>query len=103
MLDQDRRVLELRDVMQIDGVQDIGEIATVSENLYGILVEKSEGEAALRVNSGEPGDGIAAYMRIYLWFAGTTALALTERTQRVMSPNPVKHEAELADAIERWA
>ena len=75
----------------------------MSESLYGILVEKSEGEAALRVNSGEPGDGMSAYMRIYLWFAGTTALALTERTQRVMSPNPVKNEAELADAIEKWA
>ena len=44
-----------------------------------------------------------AYMRLYLWFAGTTGLALTEKTRQLMSPTPVKHEYEIADALEKWS
>ena len=63
-----------------------------NEELYYVMVEKTEGDAALRVNSGEPGNGLAAYMRVYLWFSGTTGLALTEKTRMLMHPNPPKHE-----------
>ena len=45
------------------------------------MIEKTEGDAALRVNSGEPGKGLQAYMRVYLWFAGTTGMALTEKSR----------------------
>ena len=67
------------------------------------MVEKTEGDAALRVNSGEPGEGLNAYMRVYLWFAGTTGLALTEKSRMVMHPTPPKHEHDIADALEKWA
>ena len=67
------------------------------------MVEKTEGDAALRVNSGEPGQGMEAYMRVYLWFAGTKGLALTEKTRILMHPTPVKHEYEIADALEKWS
>ena len=40
-------------------------------------------------------------MRIYLWFAGTTGLALTENTRMIMHPTPVKHMSEVADALEK--
>ena len=75
----------------------------IRDSLYYVLVEKTEGEAALRVHSGEPGEGLGAYMRIYLWFAGTTSLALTEKTRMIMHPNPAKHISEVADALEKWA
>ena len=68
-----------------------------------MLVEKAEGDAALRVNSGDPGDGLAAYMRVYLWFAGTTGLALTEKTRMLMHPKSPKHEHEVVDALEKWS
>ena len=70
--------------------------------MFYVLVEKTEGDAALRVNSGEPGEGMQAYQRLYLWFAGTTGLALTEKTRALMHPSPVKHESEIADALEKW-
>ena len=73
------------------------------EEIYYVLVEKTEGDAALRVNSGEPGEGLTVYMRIYLWFAGTTGLALSMKTQTIMNPMPPKHESEIADALEKWA
>merc|ERR1712015_33246 len=42
-------------------------------------------------------------MRVYVWFAGTTGSALTEKTKLLMHPNPVKHEYDIADALEKWA
>ena len=41
-------------------------------------------------------------MREYLWFAGTTGLALTETTRLIMHPIPPKHEYDIADALEKW-
>ena len=71
--------------------------------MYYVLVEKTAGDAALRVNSGEPGEGMQAYQRLYLWFAGTTGLALTEKTRALIHPIAAKHEGEIADALEMWA
>ena len=102
-LDTDRRVLTNDELDGIEGAMEIGNGAEASENMYCVLVEKTEGDAALRVNSGEPGQGMKAYMRVYLWFAGTTSLALTEKTRTLMHPTPVKHEYEIADALEKWA
>ena len=46
---------------------------------------------------------VNAYMRLYLWFAGTTGVALTEKTRLVMHPTAPKHDHEIADALEKWA
>ena len=96
-------MLDNLELNRIEGASQITEHDRASEDLYYVLVEKTEGDAALRVNSGEPGKGLAAYMRVYLWFAGTTGLALTEKTRMLMHPNPVKHEYEIADALEKWS
>merc|ERR1711951_68045 len=103
VLDQDRKVLTKQEIQEIDGAAsvDLGEEA--SESLFYVLVEKTDSDAALRVNSGEPGEGLEAYMRVYLWFAGTTGLALTEKTRILMHPTLVKYEYEIADALEKWS
>ena len=80
-LDQDRKVLNNEELSTVDRIGDISDPGRCSEDLYYVLVEKTEGDAALRVSSGEPGEGLRAYMRVYLWFAGTTGLALTEKTR----------------------
>ena len=102
-LDQDRKVLTEEEVRKVDGAAEVNLGRTSSENLFYVLVEKTDGDAALRVNSGEPGEGLEAYMRVYLWFAGTTGLALTEKTRVLMHPTPVRHEYEIADALEKWS
>ena len=102
-LDQDRKVLDGLDIDLLDGAEELNNLEQLSEELYYVLVEKTEGDAGLRVNSGETGDGLQAYMRLYLWFAGTTGLALTEKTRELMHPNPVKHDYEIADALKRWS
>ena len=104
-LDQERKVLDDFDVARIPGAASVNHKSGDKEieDIFYVLVEKTEGDAALRVNSGEPGEGLSAYMRIYLWFAGTTGLALSIKTQAIMNPAPVKHESEIADALERWS
>ena len=102
-LDQDKRIFDDNELASIPGSQGIAHHINCSEDLYYVLVEKTEGDAALRVNSGDPGDGLRAYMRVYLWFAGTTGLALTEKTRMLMHPHPVKHEYDIADALEKWS
>ena len=39
-----------------------------NESLYSVLVDETEGEASLQVLGGEPGQGIMAYTRLYLWY-----------------------------------
>ena len=102
-LDLDRKVLTVAELGMIPYADEVGEPRQCNEELYYLMVEKTEGDAALRVNSGEPGQGLQAYMRVYLWFSGTTGLALTEKTRMLMSPAPPKHEHEIADALERWS
>ena len=71
-LDLDRKVLSMGELGKIRGANRVPEPLRCNEELYYLLVEKTEGDAALRVNSGTPGQGLQAYMRVYLWFAGTT-------------------------------
>ena len=63
-----------------------------------MLVEKTEGDAALRVNSGEHGEGLKAYVRVYLGFAGAAGSALRKKCRMHMHPNLVRHEHEIAGA-----
>merc|ERR1712015_487361 len=65
-------------------------------------MDKTEGEASLRVRGCTPGQGVRAYMVIYKWFMGTSGQAVTDRIKRLMSPTTPKTEADIADAIERW-
>ena len=54
------------------------------------------------MNSSEPGAGLEAYQKVYLWFAGTTGLALSERTRMLIHPEAPKREEDIADALEKW-
>ena len=101
-LDTNRKIIPESDLHRINGSQHLGDVAKANEDLFYVLVEKTEGEAALRVNSTEPGEGIMAYQKIYLWFAGTTGLALSERTRMLMHPEAPKREEDIAEAIEKW-
>ena len=62
-LDQDRKVLTAAELDAIDGAADIGDKIDANEDLYYVLFEKTEGEAALWVNSCEPGEGIDEEVR----------------------------------------
>ena len=101
-LDQNRKLLTKQELGHIDGATEVVEGSRANEDLYYVLVEKTEGEAALRVSSSEPGDGLESYQKVYLWFAGTTGLALAERTRMLMGPEPPKREEDIAESLEKW-
>jgi 3-methyladenine DNA glycosylase AlkC len=77
----------------------------VEEDLYYILVEKTKkgSEAAQRVATVQPGQGLLALMKVYAWYAGTTGLALKRRTELVMSPPSPTREEDIANILEHWA
>ena len=71
-------------------------------NVYMLLMDRTEGEAPLRVRGCKPGMGCKAYMTVYKWFMGVSGQAVTARMKKLMSPATPRTEAEVADAIERW-
>ena len=79
-LDQTRKALTNQELTARAGTL-LGDLTKADDDLYYVLVEKTEGEAALRVQSGEAGEGMQAYQKVYLWFAGTSGLALSERKE----------------------
>ena len=74
----------------------------VDEDLYYILVDKTEGEAAGKVKTVEAGQGILAYHKIYWWYVKTSGIALQDRSRKVMYPEPIKHEEKIMEGIENW-
>jgi hypothetical protein len=68
-------------------------------------VEKTKrgSEAAQRVATVEPGQGILGFMKVYAWYAGTTGLALKRRTEMVMSPPTPSRVEDIANILEHWA
>ena len=82
----------------------------LSEDLYSVLLDRTDGELHRKVvNAGARADakgrkdaGGMAYIQVYAWFMESTGLKMSERRGAWMNPQPVKHEYEVADAIEAW-
>ncbi len=74
----------------------------LNEDMYTVLMDKTEGEAWTSVKAVVSGSGLEAYMKLYKWFTGTTGLGITEKARRVMSPTPPKSEADMAEAVDKW-
>ena len=101
-LDENRKILDKDELNAIEGAQNLSSVAEASSDLYHVLLDKCEGSAKDRLNSAEPGDGFQAYQNIYLWFAGTTSLALCQKTCSIMDPAVPKRDHEIADVLEKW-
>ena len=74
----------------------------LNEDLYFILFDKCEGEAANRVMSALRGHGIEAYQHVYLWFAGQSGMALSRRMQWIMSPPMPNNDYGLPGGLGKW-
>ena len=74
----------------------------MSEDLYYILVEKTEGEAATKVKSVETGKGLLAYHRIYWWYVKTSGIALQDRSRTTMYPVSIAKIEKLMEGLEDW-
>ena len=66
---------------------------SIDEDLYTLLTDRTEGEAALRVRGCTPGSGCKAYMTIYKWFTGVSGQAIAERMKKICRrPRPRTRE-----------
>ena len=71
------------------------------EDMYSVLMDKTEGEAWLRVKSVVSGNGQEAFVKLYKWFTGTSGQGLSERARAIMAPTPPKSEGEIAEAVDK--
>ena len=55
----------------------------MNEDLYVLVTDKTEGEAAIRVRGCQIGEGIEAYMTLYKWYTGTSGQAISDRIRRL--------------------
>ena len=53
-----------REIVTID-------LKRLNEDLFAVLMDKTESEAYFRVKSVEPGNGMEAFVTIFKWFIGT--------------------------------
>ena len=102
-LDGAAKELTEEQLKDLDGYEELEEKDYADEIMWYVMVEKTEGEAANKVHAGEEGKGLAAYMRVYMWFTGTTGLALSERIRIMMAPKAPVNEHEIADCLDKWA
>ena len=61
-----------------------------NQDLWWVLVEKTTGDALLRVRGVVMGHGIEAYRRLHRWYGEQTDLRLAEFRQRVLRPMQAK-------------
>ena len=47
-------------------------IELINEDMHCILVDKTSGEARIKVESQDPGQGIMALLRLVVWYSTTT-------------------------------
>ena len=74
----------------------------MSEDLYYVLVEKTEGEAAVKVKSVPAGKGIMAYHKVYWWNVKTSGIALQDRSRKTMYPETITKIEKLMEGLEEW-
>ena len=78
------------------------DMGSLNEDLYAVLMDKTEGEAWQRVRAVNSGHGLEAFVRIYKWFMGTSGQGLSEKARIIMSPSSPKAEGDIAEAVDKW-
>ena len=64
----------------------------INDSLYYILMDKTEGQAAVKVKSVSRGEGLNAYYKIFGWYVKTSGQALGARARRAGQLDPVVKE-----------
>ena len=75
----------------------------MSEYLYAIMVDKTDGEALRRVRRTKvEGNGVEAYCRFHIWMTEISIMGIMERQKAPMEPRTAKNDEEIADCVEKW-
>ena len=73
-----------------------------SHDLWRVSIEKTTGDALLRVKGVAMGNGMKAFRRLRRWYGEQTDLGLAELLQKVLRPMQAKREEDTARCIEEW-
>ena len=68
-------------------------VNAIDEDLYYILTDKTSGSALEKVHTANPGQGIKAFQRLWVWFGCCSGMAIQERSRHVMNPSPPKTDS----------
>ena len=91
---------ELTHTLQDEYEQNL--LGVMSQDLYTIRMDKSEGDAYDKVRSVPERQGLLAYGKLYQWFTEVSGLGLTEQTRKLIHPDPPKREEYLNEYIYNW-
>ena len=70
--------------------------------LLCILTDRCDGEAYDKSKGLPNKKGAEVYMIIYRWFTEISGLGLSMQAAKLMNPDPIKREAELENAVDKW-
>ena len=93
--------IEIGDVLTQIGKEVKWDRNQISDDLYAILLSKTSGDIALKVQSSG-NDGLTAHVKIRRWFTDVSGMALAERRRQVICPAQVKKDEDVAAAIGKW-
>ena len=74
-------------------------IGQLNEDLFAVLMDKTIGEAYLRVKSVESSEGIQAFVNIYKRYMGTSGMGLQGHARQITAPIPPKSEGDISDSV----
>ena len=63
-----------------------------NQYMWWVLIEKTSGEALLRVRTVESENGMEAYRRLHNWYGKQTEMGLAEFRQRAIRPAQANRE-----------
>ena len=79
---------------------------TFEEDLYAVIVDRTKGEAAVKVrnesNKNGEGKGVRSFQTLYLWYSTASGLAVQDRLRKVMTPSSPKKVEEISPVLESW-
>ena len=71
-------------------------------DIRSTLIDKAAGDIHTRITNAKMRSGAYLYADIYKWFTETSGLGLAEQAVKLIAPDPVKKEEDLAEALEQW-
>ena len=84
------------------GQDAVARFESLEEDLYYILIDKTTGAGLEKVQAITPGQGVTAFMRLFVWFGCCSGLAIQERVRRVMNPTSPKRDEDISAALDSW-